>query len=189
MREAVFIHDKERRQRLPAKPVPPLRAHWLPWAATSIGDRGIPVHMPALPTPQSPSYRRWKRAFEAAKILVTPQTALVGDGVGAGFLLRWLTDTPNTCAEHLVLVKPAHNRWLQRTEAPDNKGLDRLLLQRVGRLTVFHSLDDSPEVAATVATIQNTYESPKLHVYTSQYSAQYNRPKFPELLAVLFDPL
>jgi predicted alpha/beta hydrolase family esterase len=187
MRNVIFAHGKPPRERYedPAIPKPHL-AHWFPWAEEQLTLRGIDAEVPALPKPYHPVFADWKSAFPGHNI--DAATGLVGFSAGSDFLLRLLSEDTHITAEHLVLVAP----WRDSAEKYGDFSkytLDSEICERVGRLTIVSSLDDSNAIqsnASRLADILPSADHLKLNGYGHfMIGNNMTSEDFPELMTIL----
>ena len=151
MKNVIILHGKPTRERYenPAEPKPHI-ANWLPWLGRQLRSRGVEVSIPALPLPYFPVYEDWKEVFETNH--VDEDTALIGHSAGAEFVLRWLTENKDVSVEQIALVAPYHDFASKYGEFSEYN-IDTNLFRRVGRVTVLNSLDDDPQIQASVERI------------------------------------
>ncbi len=154
MKNTIIVHGKPSRQRYENPDIPkPHEANWLPWTAKELGRLGIKTSILAMPKPYHPVYKDWKTVFEREPL--TAQTSLVGHSTGAEFILRWLSENPQQEANKVVLVAP----W---TDADAKYGdfsefeIDNKLRERIERLTIMTSIDDSDGINARARAITDT---------------------------------
>ncbi len=77
--------------------------HWIPWLKEQLGEYGLEVDTPLMPTPWAPDYTLWKKEF--GKLKINKHTILVGHSCGGGFLVRWIDDQ-KIKVRKLLLVSP-----------------------------------------------------------------------------------
>jgi predicted alpha/beta hydrolase family esterase len=160
MKNVVILHGKPTRERYenPQEPKPH-EANWLPWLGRQLQSQGIDVAIPALPKPYSPVYDDWKAVFE--ENIVGKGTALVGHSAGAEFILRWMSENRYVSVEKAVLVAPyrdfegKHGEFSQYT-------LDTNIADRIGRLTIFNSLDDDAPIQRRVHELTTCFADAEL---------------------------
>ena len=145
----------------PAQPSPS-NHHWLPWLAKQMIIRDVPAHTPEMPHAFRPDYRAWSAEF--ARYDVTPDTLLAGHSCGAGFLVRWLCEHPDTRVGRVLLVAPFLDPTGSR--APRMFGgftLDPAFAARTAGVAILHSDDDSPDVARSVAILRAALPDVEYH--------------------------
>lgn len=161
-------------------------SHWLPWLQKQLLIRDIAAQTPEIPNSWKPDYGTWRKEFERYDI--TPESILVGHSCGGGFLVRWLSEHPDTQVGTVVLVAP----WLDplRTDTADffDFTIDPGLAKRVHKLTIFHSDNDFDSIKTSVEMIraavpQANYQS--FHNYGHFCYNDLQTDKFPELLEEL----
>jgi predicted alpha/beta hydrolase family esterase len=87
MRNVVIIHDSYSSNTEP----------WIISVSDELKVRGMNVYVPKFPTPIGQDYISWKVLFDSYAQYIDTETILVGCGVGAAFLLRYLS-------EHMISV-------------------------------------------------------------------------------------
>lgn len=187
MKNAVLLPGKPTRERYenPLEPKPH-EANWFPWLGRQLEARGVSVAIPAFPKPYFPVYADWQPVFEQNP--VGEETVLAGHSAGAEFLLRWLSENRDVAVERAVLVAPYHD-FARKYGDFSEYDLDADLAVRVGKLTVFNSLDDDPAIQENVQRLTGCL--PGIHVVTftgyGHFRTGYNMPgeEFPELLREL----
>lgn len=162
-----------------------------------ISQAGIQdVAAPQFPSPQEPDYESWRKTFE--ELDVDDGSVLIGHGLGAGFLTRWLSKNRDVSVEQLVLVGPWHRH---RQKSPGGEflyyDLDRQLAKRVGRISLVTATDSS--VNRKLSSRYLRRELGTENVYQRRCSGMGNflvgnamdSPEFPELLDVIMpaDPM
>lgn len=151
MNNAIILHGKPTRERYENSEEPkPHVANWLPWLGRQLSTRGVDVSIPAFPFPYFPVYKDWKEVFETNH--VGEDTALIGHSAGAEFILRWLSENKDVSVEQIALVAPYHDFASKYAEFSEYN-IDTNLSRRVGRITVLNSLDDDPQIQASVERI------------------------------------
>jgi predicted alpha/beta hydrolase family esterase len=69
-------------------------AHWFAWLTADLAAEGVPVHVPALPTPQDPVLGDWVAAARDAIGTPDERTVVVGHSLGCITALHALSATP-----------------------------------------------------------------------------------------------
>jgi uncharacterized protein len=157
-------------------------AHWLPWLKKSL----ITAEIPAMPEPYDPDYRKWKSVFETYEI--DQHTNLVGHSCGAGFLVRWLSESKITVGK-VALVAP----WIDPThsDAPhmfSDWQIDGDIVKRTTDTCIFVSLDDEEDILKSVRHIQSILPDAKIQTFTHRGHftlEDMHTDEFPELLEYL----
>ena len=160
MKNAVILHGKPTRERYenPLEPKPH-EANWLPWLGRQLSTRGVTVAIPAFPKPYFPVYEEWQRVFETND--AGPETGLIGHSVGAEFILRWLSENKATSIEQAVLVAPYHD-YAGKYGGFSKYGLDAMIPERVGRLTIVSSLDDDEPITRRTHELSATFPEARI---------------------------
>ena len=94
-------------------------SHWFPWLQKQFLCHDILCQTPELPNAYNPNYNDWKKIFE--NFYNEDVKIIIGHSAGAGFILKWLQDNPQTKLDKLILVAP----WLD----PDKECTDFLDFQ------------------------------------------------------------
>lgn len=189
MSNAILVHGKPPREKYenPNIPKPP-EANWFPWIGKALRDAGVEVAIPAMPRPFYPVQGDWVQVFEAVPFSITKDTTLVAHSAGTEFLLRWLTENPDTQAKHLALVAPYRDYDGKYGEF-SKFDIDSGIADRVGGITVFNSLDDGAHIQRRVDEIADalpTTEVINLDGYGHfMIGNNMQSPEFPELRDVL----
>ncbi len=184
MKTAIIIHGypEEKEYFDPAMPAPS-NSHWFPWIQRQLLLKGILTQTPEMPDAYIPNYEKWKNTLE--QFVINEETILVGHSCGGGFLIRWLSEN-NKKVGKVVLVAP----WLD----PDNDlksdffkfEIDKNLVSKTTGLTIMYSIDDYPDVIASVETIKSKIDGTKLQEFSGKghfVLGDMGTEKFPELLA------
>jgi predicted alpha/beta hydrolase family esterase len=184
MRNALILHGKPSRERYENPNIPrPHEANWLPWLGAELGKRGVMVTIPAFPNPYSPDYEMWSSRFEESK--VTGQTTIVGHSAGAEFALRWLSEHDQVYVDKLALVAPWRDAKAKYGEF-SQYDLDTELPKRIGRISIFNSLDDTTSIQERVASLRDTFPRARYVEFEDHghFMLDNNMPtvEFPELL-------
>ena len=187
MRNAIVLHGKPSKEQYFDPSFPSTsNYYWLPWIQKELVVNNIPTNTPEVPNGWVADYVSWKKEFERYDI--SSDTLLVGHSCGAGFMLRWLSENPQTSPARTILVAP----WINPLTTEDtgdffNFKLDADLQNRTD-LRVVCSDNDEPGVIRTVEILQETYEKLRL-VELSGYGHFYDERRhiFPELLQLCLE--
>lgn len=159
-------------------------SHWLPWLQRELCIRDILAQTPEMPAPYNPSYEQWRQEFE--RQVVDESTILVGHSCGAGFLVRWLSES-RQAVKKLVLVAP----WLDPTQQHGGLfdfAIDTELEAKTGAgIDILHSIDDGEEMQATVSLLRKHLPAVRYHEFTNYGHFCFrdmNTREFPELLEI-----
>jgi predicted alpha/beta hydrolase family esterase len=182
MKNAIIIHGKTIKERYydPAFPASS-NYYWLPWLQKQLITRGIHAATPDVPNNWKADYPTWLKEFE--RYDVNSETILIGHSCGGGFLLRWLSENPESTPKKVALAAPWLNpKKLEETGNFFDFELDKSLTERT-ELTIIYSDDDEQSILDTADILLQTYPNAafrKLHGYGHFYDDR--RMKFPELL-------
>lgn len=160
-------------------------SHWLPWLQKKLINNGIETQTPEMTNQYNPNYNDWKHVFD--QFTVTPETIFVGFSSGAGFMLRWLSDT-STKINKLIMVAP----WLDPKEDYEdfvNKPIDPKIATQVDEIYTLHSdSDDEPGSKDSLEEIKQVLPNTKLIEFSNYGHFTLNdmkTEKFPELLDLI----
>lgn len=112
----------------------------IPWLQNQLLTRDIMPNVPEMPHAYAPEYQSWKREFE--RFDITPDTILVGHSMGGGFLLRWLSENPNSTVNCTILVAPSLDPLRSNETGFCEFDIDPTITDRT-RLVVMTSDNDS----------------------------------------------
>lgn len=189
MKNAVILHGKPKKEKYFDLSLPkPHEANWLPTVGAELESRGVEVSTPALPAPYAPKYSAWRQVVD--KLLINEQTGLIGLSAGAGFLVRYLSESPDLQVERVVLIAPWHDRDHKYGKDLFDYTIDPNLAKRAGRITIFNSLDDGVNIQAGVAMLREAI--PGVHYRKFQDYGHFmlgnnmTSNELPELIEELF---
>lgn len=144
MKNFVLVHGKPTEERYNNPELPkPHKANWLPWLGAKLEEDGVSVAIPAMPRPFFPDYELWKKELE--KQTVDTDSGLAGHSAGTELILRWLSENDHVTVERVALVAPYRDEAGKYGNFSDYS-LDSSLAERIGRLTIFSSRDDSDAI-------------------------------------------
>ncbi len=144
MRNAIILHGKPSLEKYNNPDIPkPHKANWLPWLGVELEKVGIDVAIPALPKPYFPVYPNWKSVLESCNI--DENTGLITHSAGSELALRWVSENPTQQLDSITMVAPYRDEAGKYDDFSDYI-LDKSLVERVGRITIFSSLDDSEPI-------------------------------------------
>lgn len=161
------------------------KKHWLGWLRGELIKVGVDAMAPEMPEPYEPVYKAWCSVFE--KFSIDENTMLVGHSIGAGFLVRWLSENKVQVGK-VALVAP----WLDPTH--ELKGwfsdfeIDGELIKRTGGIIIFVSSDDDKEILESVEKIKSALPSVTLCEFSHHghfTSSSMGTHEFPEILRML----
>lgn len=159
--------------------------HWLGWLKSNLIKTGVVAGVPEMPEPYEPDYDKWRVVFEQS--LIDKNTVLIGHSIGAGFLVRWLSEN-KVKVGRVVLVAP----WLDPNHELKNGffdfTIDKDFIERTDGVTVFVSLDDDQEILESVERIKKDIPRVSVREFLNQGHFTYRSMgthEFPELLEIL----
>lgn len=189
MKKAVILHGLQSEEEYfnVEKPAPS-NAHWLPWLQKQLNIRGILSQTPEMPAPYAPDYQSWAELFESFDI--NEETILVGHSLGAGFLLRWLCEHPQTRVNSVALVAP----WLDTENRLQSHFFDfelnNAFVERCKAVTIFSSDNDMERINLTVDLCKKTLTNVTLVELEGRghfLKKHMGTEEFPELVRCLAD--
>jgi predicted alpha/beta hydrolase family esterase len=149
--DAIILHGKPPQERYENPDLPkPHDANWLPWLASELAKRGLSTAIPQFPKPYAPDYDTYKAEFEQYDI---EQGRVIAHSAGAEFILRWLSENRDVSLRQLLLVAPWTDSGNKYGEF-SNYTLDTNLTNRIGRVTIVNSLDDSLAIQENVIRLR-----------------------------------
>lgn len=153
MKNAIILHGRPPKKEYFEEDVPsPSNFHWLPWLQRELLRNGVLAQAPEAFQPYEPRYENW--AMQIERFSPSKETILVGHSCGAGMIVQWLSKNSDLRVGKVVLVAP----WID-VEKDDWPAFDFVLdsniAARTAGLTIFHSLDDSPEIKSSVEVLRN----------------------------------
>jgi predicted alpha/beta hydrolase family esterase len=158
-------------------------SHWLPWLTQHLLVQNISAVTPEIPHSYEPIWERWTKEVERYEI--GPQTIIVGHSCGGGFWVRWLSEHKDIKVGKVVLVAP----WVDVEQEDPNDffkfELDEDLAARTQGLTLFHSIDDDPDIVSSVKELRNRMKNMKYVEFNDRgHFTHHYMPDdtFPELL-------
>lgn len=155
--DALILHGKPPRERYENPDLPkPHEANWLPWLKRELAARGLRAAIPQFPEPFHPVFEKYKEAFE--KYEISDKTSIVTHSAGSEFILRYLSERKDVSLKQLLLVAPWSDSTGKYGDFSDYT-LDENLANRVGRIVIVNSLDDSDAIQANVQSLRSRLDS------------------------------
>lgn len=185
MKRAILIHGRPDKNEYydPSLPTPS-NDHWFPWLSKKLQDQDVFTVAIEVPRPYSPRYEIWRRELE--RFDIDENTVLVGHSCGAGFLVRWLTETDQKVGR-VVLVAP----WINPSNDPESDTadffdfeIDPQIASKTERLIIFSSSNDEDSVQRSIGIINqkvNNIEMVKFENYGHFCKEEMGSVEFPEL--------
>ncbi len=189
MKSAIILHGKPKEASYYDPNMPsPSKRHWLPWVQQQLIIDGVHAVTPDVPRPFEPVYEQWKKEVERYRDLVR-NGALIGHSAAASFFLRWLSEGPELEANRLVMVAPYLDLTGKYGEFSRFE-IDPKIAERIGRITIIHSSDDTPDIHKSVEVISTALPAAELvelngfgHFMIGNAMAS---PEFPELFDAMY---
>lgn len=189
MRNAIILHGKptEERYNNPLTPKPH-ESNWLPWLGRELEKTGVETAIPALPRPYFPVYQDWKRELELYPI--DEDTGFITHSASSELVLRWASENPDQELDTLAMVAPYRDEARKYGDFSEYQ-LDTSIAERVGRIVIFNSLDDSEPIqrnAHRLAQDLTGSELIELEGYGHfMYGNKMETTAFPQLLTTLLE--
>lgn len=182
---AILIHGTCDREEYFSDKFPSLsNSHWFPWIQKQLLIKGIITQTPEIEDAYDPDYKKWEKSLDGYEI--SKETILVGHSCGAGFLIRWLSESGITIKK-FILVAP----WLdpKRTKTTDffDFDMDKTISKRI-ETHLFYSKDDDEDILQSAKLITDNIPAVKVHELNNlgHFTVNdMNTEKFPELLEVI----
>lgn len=160
--------------------------HWLPWIQRQLLLQDTLAQAPEFPRAYDPVYSEWKAVLD--QFSINEETILIGHSLGAGFLVRWLSEFTGNVGT-VVLVAP----FLDPDHDEVSPGffdftIDPALIDRVNALHIFVSSDDDQEILTSVDLLKQAIPNIQLHEFSDQGHFTLDNmktPVFPELRNVV----
>lgn len=183
MKNAIIVHGMPSKEEyLNPDNLSASHNHWFPWIQRQLILQGILTQTPEMPMPYDAKYNEWASVFGQYKL--DEDTILVGHSLGAGFLIRFLSEN-NVKVGRVVLVAP----WLDPNKELESTFFDfdiaSNLASKTKDLTVFISDDDDQEELTSVEFLKNTVLGLRIKEFTGKghFIFQHmGKNEFPELL-------
>jgi len=159
----------------------PSHNHWFSWLQKQLLLNNILTQTPEMPTPFKAKYEEWRAVLNQFEI--NEDTILVGHSLGAGFLVRWLSENAVSVGK-VVLVAP----WLDPDKELETGFfefiIDAKIAEKTKNLTVFISDDDDQEELTSVDTLKREVQNLNVIEFTGKghFILQHmGTDEFPEL--------
>lgn len=184
MKTAIIIHGMpSKAEYLSLKNPSQSNRHWMPWLQKQLVIRGVLAQTPEMPEPYRPVYKKYCSVFERFKI--DKDTMLVGHSLGAGFLVRWLSEHKVKVGK-VALVAPWLDPYGGLTTGMLDFRLDENLAKRTQGITIFTSSDDDPDVLQSASYLKKSLKgrNVKVRKFTNRGHftlGDMGTEKFPEL--------
>jgi predicted alpha/beta hydrolase family esterase len=182
MKTAIILHGKPSEEEY-LNPENPSASHnnWLPWVQRRLILNGVLTQTPEMPTPHAPTYHAWCSIFN--QLDIDQDTMLIGHSLGAGFLVRWLSEN-RIQTGRVVLVAP----WLDPnhtlTPAFFDSPFDENVVSRTQGMHIFVSDDDDPTILTSCDILKNAIQGIQIrefHGYGHFIFGHMGTNEFPEL--------
>lgn len=187
MKTALIIHGSCDKDEYFNEKYPSLsNSHWFPWLQKQFLCHDILCQTPEMPNAYSPNYDDWKKTFES--FYNKDVKIIIGHSAGAGFMLKWLQNNPQTELDKLILVAP----WLDpNKEYADflNFQIQDKILSNIKKIILLYSTDDETSILDSVNLILSRYKNIKVNSFTNKGHFVYDTigPTFPELWKVVIE--
>lgn len=184
MRNAIILHGLTDSNEYYSDQYPSAsNSHWLPWLQKHLMINDIKADTPQVFKLYDPNYNEFVKEVE--RFDITAETTLVGHSLGAGFWVRYLSDNPDKVVDKVFLVAP----WINSDKIYDidffDFEIDPELINRVNKLIIFNSDNDSATVQDSVRVLTNQIPGiivQDFHNYGHFNMESMKTDAFPELL-------
>jgi len=165
MKNAIIVHGKPSKENYYSEEHPSSSNFaWIPWLQKQLIIHDIKTDTPEMPYSYRPDYALWKKEFE--RFDVTAETIVVGHSMGGGFLVRWLSEYPEVKIEKAILVAPSLDPLRQSETGFCEFTLDPSLTERVNKLVVFTSDNDSKKAQMSVKMITDALPTTEVKLFS-----------------------
>lgn len=187
MKSVLLLPGKPTRERYENPELPkPHEANWFPRIRDALAMRAIVTGVAVFPRPYDPIYEDWKEVVEMYG--TDTDMSVVGHSAGAEFALRWLSENKTIRLRQLILVAPWTDASRKYGDFSDYD-LDLTLPNRIGRISIFHSTDDSDAIKSNVAYLKDALPAAHYKEFTKHghfmIGNNMESAEFPELLEEL----
>lgn len=189
MKNAVILHGKPTKERYENPlTLKPHKANWLPWLGRQLERRRIDTVIPALPKPYFPVYANWAKTLETCQI--DEQTGFITHSASSELVLRWASENPDQNLDSITLVAPYRDEARKYGDFSDYQ-LDTTLPERVGRIVILNSLDDSESIQSQAHRLAEELPGSELIELNGfghfMYQNKMPSTAFPQLLSILMN--
>jgi uncharacterized protein len=189
MKNAIILHGLPSQEEYYNAAYPSAsNSHWLPWLQKQLMIHDIKADTPEIPRVYAADYQTF--VTEVERFEITPQTALVGHSMGAGFWVRYLSEHPQITVDTVILVAP----WLNVDHEYDTDffdfQIDPKLTDRLNRCIIFNSDNDGPSMQESTRYLKKTVPHVVVrdfHNYGHFTLGSMKTDAFPELLQALLN--
>ena len=133
----------------------PSNNQWFPWLQKQLSLKNITAQTPEMTDAWNPEYEKWKGVFE--QFHLDEETVLVGHSLGAGFLVRYLSENDVNVGQ-LILVAP----WIDPEKELSgffNFKFDENLSKKTKEgIALFYSTDDDKEILQSVEVLKKIHD-------------------------------
>ncbi len=175
MKQIILIHGSPEPDEIVTtqKEVAPDWFYWL--------QENVP-HVSILPMPLDVEvvYEEWLKVFEKSDL--SDEAILVGHSCGGGFVLRYLSEHPETSFQKVILVAPWLDVHSELTTEFMKFEIDGTISERM-ETHIFVSSDDSSGILDSVKLIKDKFVHATYHEFTDK--EHFTNKEFPELLEIL----
>lgn len=188
-KNVILIHGKPKKEKYQDLSQPrPAVDHYHLWVADRFAERGIVTYMPTLPRAYNPNYEDC--AAEIESMPMNQESIVVARSMGAGLMLRIMTERQDLVISKLILVAP----W---TDPLRNYGrlfdfeIDPTVPERViDGITVFYSSKDDAQAQQSLEIVRRALPGVKYRDIPEyghyMIGNTMKGPEFPELIEEVF---
>lgn len=189
MKTAVIIHGMpSKKEYFEAKNPSQSNKHWLPWIQRQLILKGILAQTLEFPEPYKSDYKKWKTMLK--RFDINKNTVLIGHSLGAGFLVRWLSENKVKVGK-VILVAP----WIDPKHTLKtgffNFKINPNIAKRTLGITIIASKDDYRDVVKSAKQLENILKDDNVKFNWFENKGHFTMKdmkteKFPELLKEIF---
>jgi predicted alpha/beta hydrolase family esterase len=184
MRNAIILHGRPSKE-IYYSPDFPTSSNfaWIPWLQKHLIINDIKADTPEIPHSYEPNYKIWKQEFE--RFDICEESLLVGHSAGAGFIVRWLSESPKTKVKKVILVAPGFSLLNGNMDFIDHR-----LNQRVEEIIIFISDNDKGNASQNTKILCEKIDGIRVQEFKGYghfISEHMDGPEFPELLQELLN--
>ena len=187
MKTAVIVHGMISKEEYAQNPISS-QDHWYPWLKKELSLHNISCEIPQFPEPYDPVYEKWCAVFEQYKI--DQNTVLIGHSLGAGFLVRWLSEN-KVLVGKVMLVAPFLDPDHDEVRSDFfNFAIDNRMWEKTQGLHLFISSDDDQEILTSANQIRIAVKEITVKEFSNRGHFTFDDMKtdeFPELLNMILN--
>lgn len=165
-------------------------ANWFPWLQKRLMMNDIKADTPEVPRPFDFDYASWVREVE--RFDITRETTLVGQSMGGGFWVRYLSEHPELEVDRVILVAPWLNVHHEEPTDFFDFEIDPGIVRRARNgFSVFTSDNDRYEALDSAAMLRERLPEATVRVFPGHGHfalKDLGTEEFPALLEAILAP-